>query len=106
MPLQHELPPLTSRLRQATERLDWGALALTNLHLARLLLKTRELPNTVRPAFRNLCEAHAQACQASQQAERSLQAEIRTLQDILTPEPASPPLDTTLGPDDPILTRP
>jgi hypothetical protein len=106
MPLQHELPPLTSRLRQATERLDWSALALTNLHLARLLLKTRELPSTDRPAFRSLCEAHAQAYQASQKAERSLQAEVQTLQDILTPEPARPPLETTLGPHDSRLNPP
>ncbi|WP_157462529.1 hypothetical protein [Curvibacter gracilis] len=76
---------------------------MTNQHLARLLLKTRGLPSTDRPAWRKLCEAHAQACQASQQAERSLQAEVRTLQDILTPEPARPPVETTLGLHEPLM---
>lgn len=83
MSLQQELTPLISRLRQATERLDWKALAVTHMQLVRLLVKTRELQPTDQPTYQSLCDAHAQACQAIQKAERVMQGEVQTLQDIL-----------------------
>lgn len=83
MPLQHELPTLISRLRQATERLDWNALALTHLQVVRLLLKTNHVLANDRPDFQRLRDAHAHACQLSQKAERCLQDEVQTLRDIL-----------------------
>ncbi|MDD0812928.1 hypothetical protein PSQ20_21500 [Curvibacter sp. RS43] len=85
MSLQHELLPLINRLHQARERQDWGALVLINLQVAKLLLVTNDISPAEQPVYQRLCDAHAQASLASQQAERALQGDIQALKDILKP---------------------
>lgn len=83
MLLQHDLLPLISRLRQATERQDWMALAQANLHLARRLPRAAPLHPTDAPAYESLCDAHVLARQAADQAQRNLQGEVWILQSML-----------------------
>jgi hypothetical protein len=83
MSSQQELPTLISRLRQATERQDWSAMASVNLQISNLLVQSASMGPTDLRLFQSLSTTHEQARHTSELAERTLQDEVQILKSIL-----------------------